>query len=390
MMGKKKGNGEGCVYKDEKNNRWRGSLTVGRDIQGKLKRKQFYGKTKKEVLDKMNEYRYKFNNDLLPTDNNVKLEVYLKYWLFEIKNNEIKPSTLERYEGILRNYVSGSAIANIKLKDLRASHLQKYYNDLSKEVSANVISNLNKFIKSGLSYALKENYIVKNYADLVTLPKKEAKQEVEYLTEAEQKRFLEGCKDKRLESLFFMALGTGLRLGELLALTWDDIDFENKTVSVNKNIKEVSIPDKLGNREYKTMIQEPKTKSSIRTIPIPEIALKKLNSHKKKQNGEILRGGDVYIKNNLVFATPIGTNISPSNLRKTFKKILKDTGIKEIKFHSLRHTYATTLFIKDVTPKVVQTLMGHSDIATTMNIYTHVNKESQVEAINKLDSVFNF
>lgn len=109
-MAKKKANGEGSIYKDKKNNRWRGSLSVGRDPKGKLKRKQFYGSTKKEVLDKMNDYRYKQANDLLPIDNTITLDQYLRYWLFEVKINEIKPSTLERYDGIIRNYVVGSAI----------------------------------------------------------------------------------------------------------------------------------------------------------------------------------------------------------------------------------------------------------------------------------------
>lgn len=389
-MAKKKANGEGSIYKDEKNNRWRGSLSVGRDPKGKLIRKQFYGKTKKEVLDKMNDYRYKQANDLLPIDNNITLEQYLRYWLFEVKINEIKPSTLERYEGILRNYIAGSAVANIKLKDLRTSHLQAYYNNLSLTSSVNVIHNLNKFIKSGLSQALNENYISKNYASLVTLKKKEQKKEVEYLTIEQQNRFLAVCKGHRLEALFYMALSTGLRLGELLALTWNDIDFNEAIVSVNKNVKLVGIPDKKGNKEYKVIVQEPKTKSSIRKVPIPVIALDVLKQHKKLQLHERIKTGEIYENNNIVFANPLGGYTNESNLRKIYKRLLIKSEIEEVKFHSLRHTYATTLFIKGVSPKVVQALMGHSDIATTMNIYTHVNEVAKVEAVQKLNEVFNF
>lgn len=389
-MAKKKANGEGSIYKDEKNNRWRGSLSVGRDPKGKLIRKQFYGKTKKEVLDKMNDYRYKQVNDLLPIDNNITLEQYLRYWLFEVKINEIKPSTLERYEGILRNYIVGSAVANIKLKDLRTSHLQAYYNNLSLTSSVNVIHNLNKFIKSGLSQALNENYISKNYASLVTLKKKEQKKEVEYLTIEQQNRFLAVCKGHRLGALFYMALSTGLRLGELLALTWNDIDFAEAIVSVNKNVKLVGIPDKNGNKEYKTIVQEPKTKSSIRKVPIPVIALDVLKQHKKLQLHERVKAGELYENNNIVFANPLGGYTNESNLRKIYKRLLIKSEIEKVKFHSLRHTYATTLFIKGVSPKVVQALMGHSDIATTMNIYTHVNEVAKVEAVQKLNEVFNF
>lgn len=389
-MAKKKANGEGSIYKDKKNNRWRGSLSVGRDPKGKLKRKQFYGSTKKEVLDKMNDYRYKQANDLLPIDNTITLDQYLRYWLFEVKINEIKPSTLERYDGIIRNYVVGSAIANIKLKDLRTSHLQSYYNNLSETSSVNVIHNLNKLIKSGLSQALSENYISKNYACLVTLKKKDKKKEVEYLTIEEQNRFLDQCKGHRLEAIFYMALFTGLRLGELLALTWDDIDIDAAKVAVNKSVKLVGIPDKDGKREYKTIIQEPKTATSIRSVPIPDIAINVLKKHKRVQLQERIKAGEAYINNNIVFANPIGGYTNESNLRKIYKKLLAKAEIEEVKFHSLRHTYATTLFIKDVSPKVVQALMGHSDIATTMNIYTHVNEVVKVEAVQKLNEVFNF
>lgn len=389
-MAKKKSNGEGSIFKEEKYNRWRGSLSVGRDSKGKLIRKQFYGKTKKEVLDKMNDFRYKLSNDLLPTDSTITLEKYLRNWLFEVKNNEIKPSTLERYEGMLRNHVVGSVIANIKLKDLRTSHLQSYYNDLYETSSVNVVHNLNKFIKSGLSHALNENYISKNYANLVTLKRKEEKKEVEYLTIEEQNRFLEVCKGHRLEALFYMALFTGLRLGELLALTWNDVDLDKATVSVNKSVKLVGVPDKEGNKQYKTIVQEPKTKSSIRVVPIPKVALDVLKQHKKIQLEERIKAGELYINDNIVFANPLGCYTNESNLRKIYKKLLSEAKIKEVKFHSLRHTYATTLFTKEVSPKVVQGLMGHSDIATTMNIYTHIDESLRVEATQKLNEVLNF
>ena len=187
-----------------------------------------------------------------------------------------------------------------------------------------------------------------------------------------------------------MALFTGLRLGELLALTWRDVDLDNSIVSVNKSVKLVGVPDKEGNKEYKTILQEPKTESSIRVVPIPSVALNILKQHKKIQLEERVKAGELYINNNIVFANLLGAYINESNLRKTYKKLLAKAEIKEVKFHSLRHTYATTLFAKEVSPKVVQGLMGHSDIATTMNIYTHVDESLRVEATQKLNEVLNF
>lgn len=244
-MATKKSNGEGSIYKDSKG-RWCSVLTIGRNEEGKLKRKYFYGKTKKEVSDKLTEYKYKNMNDMLPIDESITIEQYFKYWLFEYKINEVKPSTITRYEGIYRRYIKSSQISNIKLKDLRAAHLQNYYNTLinDKIISSSTILTINKVLKSAFTQAIKEGYLLKNYCTMVSLPKKVKKDEIVYFTIEEQKAFIQACNGYRLEALFLFALGTGLRLGELLALKWSDIDFINKTVSVNKSLRQEKVFNK--------------------------------------------------------------------------------------------------------------------------------------------------
>ena len=377
-MTTKKANGEGSIYKDSKG-RWCSVLTIGRNEEGKLKRKYFYGKTKKEVSDKLIDYKYKNMNDMLPIDESINIEQYFRYWLFEYKINEVKSSTVTRYEGIYRNYIKDSQIARIKLKDLRTQQLQTYYNRLidDNNITSSTILTINKVLKSCFAQAIKEGYLLKNYCTLVSLPKKSKKEDIVYLTIDEQKRFIQTCNGHRLECLFLFALGTGLRLGEILALTWNDINFEDKTVSVNKSIRQETIFNN-------------KTETSIRTVPIPSNIIQKLKQFKITQNKERLSNGELYMPSDLVFTTQIGTPINTSNLRKSYSRLLKKANITNIKFHALRHTYATRLFEEGVQVKTVQSLLGHSDINTTMNIYTHVTNDVKNDAVEKLNQIFNY
>lgn len=181
-----------------------------------------------------------------------------------------------------------------------------------------------------------------------------------------------------------MALGTGLRQGELLALNWSDIDFNARTVAVSKSIRSVKKDGK-----YVFEIQVPKTHNSIRTVAIPVAVIQALKNHKRNQNLEKEKTFGAYSNNNLIFATPIGTPIDSRNLIRVYKNLLKKSNIEYRKFHSLRHTYATRLFEAGVHPKTVQKLMGHSDITTTLNIYTHVNENVKFQAVDKINSLFN-
>lgn len=387
-----KANGEGTIYKYEKNGKtyYRGMLTLGRNEDGKLIRKSFNSTKKQDVINKMAEYKTKNNAGLLPSDDKITLQQWFYTWLFDFRINDLKPSSFERYEGIYRNYIKDSIIGKKKLFDLRAADIQGYYNRLIEEgKTPNSIKTLNKYLKACLSEALKQNYINKNYCALVTLPKIKENNDITVFTLEEQQKFIDIINGHRLKALFIFALGTGLRVGELLALKWSDINFNNNTVSVNKSIKRVVEISKDGSRKSILLEQTPKTNSSIRIMPIPSNIIKELEVHREKQNIEKENSKNLYIDNDLIFATDLGNYIDNKNLTKTYKRLLDKANIDYKKFHSLRHTYATRLFEADIPIKSVQILMGHSDISTTMNIYTHVMPEklsSDVEKINKLFS----
>lgn len=220
---------------------------------------------------------------------------------------------------------------------------------------------------------------------MVNLPKSNNHKDVDILTKHEQQKFIEYIKGHKLEVFFLTALGTGLRLGELLGLKWSDINFDTGVITVSRNLSRAK--NKITGK-YEIIEQIPKTKNSYREVPIPANILNKLKEHKKLQNKQRLFVGESYIHNNYIFTDDIGKPIDDKRPGRNLKSILKKLNIKPIKFHALRHTYATRLFENNIPPKTVQALMGHSDISVTMDIYTHVMNDTKLEAVEKLNDIF--
>lgn len=184
---------------------------------------------------------------------------------------------------------------------------------------------------------------------------------------------------------FSLALGSGLRIGELLGLKWNDINFENKELKISRSIKRVKCFDENSDTKTKIIEQLPKTKYSIRTIPLPEVIINELKRHKNIILKERLKAGEIYKDNDLVFPNEIGGYIDARNLTKRYKRVLSRANIPYRKFHALRHTYATRLFENGVSLKVIQVLLGHSSMEITANIYTHVLPDEKVRAVDVLD-----
>lgn len=392
-MANKRANGEGSINKyivNGVNKGWRASISVGRDENGKLIRKQFYGKTQKEVKEKLEEYKKQLSLGALPNDDKLTLEQWYYTWLFDYRIKDLKPKSFEKYEGIYRNYIKDTQLGRLKLKDLRATHLQKYYNDLmdNNKKPTSTIKSLNTRLKPCLSEAEKQGYIQKNYCKLVTLPKDNTTREIKVLTPEQQKSFISALVGHELEMLFLTALSTGLRLGEILGLKWSDIDFNTGTLTVNRTLQRVTEIDRNGNRASKVIEQLPKTKNSIRTIPIPKNILIKLKEYKIQQSKNKLQIGELYVNNDYIFCDKLGYPLDDKRPNRNLKSILGKLDIEPLKFHGLRHTYATRLFEANVPPKTVQVLMGHYDISITMDIYTHVMESTKLEAVEKLNDIF--
>ena len=390
-MAKRRSNGEGSIVKNMRNGiqiGWRASITIGTDDKGKLIRKQFTGKTQQDVKYKLQEYKKQMLMGVLNED---KLTVsdWFYSWLFDYRKQDLKPKSFQRYHGIYKNYIENTDFGNIKLNDLRTTHLQRHYKKLlDNGVTPTTIRQINTNLKTCLNEAERQGYIQKNWCKLVTLPKKEDNKEVKVLTKQEQEKFLEAIKGHELELLYIVALGTGLRIGEILGLKWSDIDFKNNELHVNRSLQKAAIYEDDKIVRYEVQETTPKTKNSLRTIPVPQNIIKKLIAHKKEQNELILLLQEEYDNKNYVFCNKLGKPIEDKRPGRNLKTILTSISIEPIKFHALRHTYATRLFEAGIPPKTVQHLMGHSDIENTMNIYTHVMKEQKLEAIEKINNIF--
>lgn len=351
--------------------------------------KDLYGSTVRELEEKIRALKNELNNNI--TDNKEFFGVFFKDWLYNTHMNDKKAATKERYDGIFRNYIDNSPIYYIKLKDLEPSDIQNYYNDLvSNGKSISVINNLNKLIAPCIRYANISNRILKDFPKAIVLPKTSQNlsksNDVIPFTLDEQLRFIEAIKGNDLEMLFITALDTGLRQGELFALTWNDIDLKNKVIYVNKTFKRIKNTD---TGEYENIIQTPKTKKSIRVVPLPAHLIDKLRQYEIQQKELRIKVANLYEDNNLVFCNCFGRYLDSGNVLKKFKKILKENNIPIRKFHDLRHTYATRLFELGEDPKTVQVLLGHSNISITLDTYTHVLDSLKDNAISKLNDLYN-
>lgn len=355
--------------------------------------RDLYGNTVKELDKKIKDLTFELDHGV--QNNKECFENFFENWLFEVNFINKKPSTKERYEGLYRNYIKDSSISSINIKDINQTDIQKYYNALVKKgISVSTIKQLHKIIAPSLRYAYNNNLIIKDFTKAIILPtekeedKLKSMNKINPLTLEEQQIFIEAIKGHELEVLFLTALNTGMRQGELFALTWSDIDFDSNTISINKAAKYVAQVDREGKGKYSVLVQTPKTMSSIRTIPIPVFLKDKLKQYKTIQSKNRLRLANIYQNNSLVFCNTYGKYLDSSRVRKDFNKILLNNQLQARKFHDLRHTFATRLFELGENPKKVQTILGHSRISTTLDIYTHVLESSKESISSKLDDLY--
>lgn len=385
-----KANGDGTIFVEIRNNRkyYKAQLVIGYKDDGSLNRKSFCGYERDKVVKRMEDYKYKLNIGLISANSDTTLEQYFHTWLFQYKKIEWKPSTFTRYEGIFRNYIQGSPIAKFKLMDLKTTHFQKYINDIVEEKTISTAKSVKKTIVSCMNYAIKEDLVIKNYCSFVTLPKAPPTKKYPVFTLEQQKTILDSLGDSTYDIAIKLSFGTGLRLGELTALKWIDLNLEEGTLNVNKALKQVNVVADDGSRSCQLLMQTPKTESSNRTVPFPSVLIPVLKKHRHEQLKRIMMYRKAYVNEDFVFENGIGQPLEPRRLPRHFANILEKLEIPYVKFHGIRHTYATRLFENNVPPKVVQTLMGHTDIATTLNIYTHVMPEEKSDAAESLNALF--
>ena len=234
-------------------------------------------------------------------------------------------------------------------------------------------------LHQALENAVRWNLVSRNVAKLVSLPRVE-RYEAQTLTVEQARQLLEEARGSRIEVMILVALNTGMRRGELSALRWDDIDFENGLIFVRRTVNYVG--------GYGFVETEPKTKSSRRKIAVSGKLLEALKVHREQQGQMRLRAGEKWHEQGLVFCNRHGKFLFPEVVLKQFHTLLARAGLPEMRFHDLRHTMATMLLEADVHPKKVQERLGHSTIAITMDTYSHVLPSMHQDVARKLDDLF--
>lgn len=381
-------------YEKNGSHYYRARATVGKDTNGKPIRKEFYGKSKKEAEEKRDEYLRGIHAGLNINYQELTFGETMHEWLFEVclSNKKIKPSSFQRYEGIYRLYIKDSPIYGLKLHCIKSIQIQKYYNDLyENNKSSSIIGNLHKLLRLFLNYAVQSEYLLKNPCTGVTIPGDDSEireKEVEPFSDTEIQAIKTALKENSNQMICLMGLGTGLRQGELLALTFGDINLTSGIINVNKSMKLVKEIDKNGIGTKKLLIQTPKTKSSIRVVPIPSSLIEPLKLHMAVQKEKYQINEIPFEETSLFFTTASCSPVCAKNLFYSWSRTLKRAQVKYRKFHTLRHTYATKLFEAGVPLKTVQSLLGHSEINTTAKIYTHVMQAQKEEAVEKINDLF--
>lgn len=378
------------------NSYYRVSLEIGRDANGKRKTKFFTGKTKKEAEQKKQDYIINQARGM-KNDKTLWFAQTFKTWLFEVvKMSGIKPTTFARYEGLYRNYIENSPMASMSVDKIEPLTIQRYYNNLfnKEKKSSTQIAYLNKFIRKFLNYCVDSGYIVVNPCSgkKISLPKEERKEtvveKVQVFTDEELSLIL-NSDDSKIKYIALISLATGMRRGEIIGLKESDIDLKHNEIHIRRTVATTTIFDADNNKSKQTIIQIPKTKNSVRDIPLP----KSLKSIFKKalilKTEERFKAGESYSNSNqeFIFLSALGNFINASNLDKTWTKYLKELKIPHKKFHALRHTYATKQFENNIPLKTVSMLLGHSDISMTANIYTHVLKKQKEKSIDILEII---
>jgi integrase len=382
-MAKKRGNNEGSITR-RPDGRWMAQVTLGRDpATGKLKRATFYGKTRQEVADKLAKALREKQQGTFVAPHKMTLGEWLHTWLWEYKKPRVRPISFDTYERVVRRHLK-PALGHIALQDIRPEHLQHYYNEkIQQGLDAQTIHHHHIILTDALARAEKNQLVARNIGRLVD-PPRQTRKEMRTLAIGQMTiQLLPALQGHRLYAAFLTLFMIGLRRGELLGLRWQDIDWKAGVLHIRQTLTRVKNHE---TGRTQLVFQEPKTEHSRRTIPIPQGCETALRQHRAHQAEEKLALGQAYEDHGLVFCRTEGRPIDPRTLNRYFSQALARAGLPSFRLHDARHTFATWLLEQGVSPKVVQTMLGHSSIAVTLDIYSHVSLDLEKQAAAKLNA----
>ena len=379
-MAKKRANGEGNIRK-RKDGRWEGRFTAGHDpATGKQVIKSVLGKTQAEVKEKLKKAMEDTKKVDFTKTGKYTVGIWMDEWFENVAKIKVRASSHQTYKGYIDNHIKPN-IGNIPIEKLTTMDLQKFYRklltkgrierieakDQPKGLSAKTVRNINQVISSAMDLAVAQKINPANPTTACALPKIEH-QEMQTIPAEQLQVFLLEAKATGVYEMYYIELATGLRRGELLGLKWQDIDWKNGIIKVRRQVARVD-----------GQIKEAplKTKNSYRTVTISQQAIEVLKEQKKKTN-------DTY-----VFPSPNGGPISPDSVNNMLKRVLERAGIPKIRFHDLRHTFATIALQNGVDIKTVSGMLGHFSAGFTLDTYAHVTTSAQKEAAQTMGNILS-
>ena len=380
-MAKKRTNGEGNIRK-RSDGRWEGRYTAGYNpTTGKRIIKNVLGKTQAEVREKLRRTIEETCGLDVARAGEYTTGQWLEVWFNDYAMLKVRPSSHQTYRGYLDHHIK-PYIGNIPLTKLSSLDLQRLYKKLlsdgrvdrieskkqPKGLSAKTVRNIHQIISSALKLAVEQKLIARNPAEGCALPKVERK-EMQTLPVEQLTSFLREAKDSGVFVLYYIDLTTGLRRGELLGLKWSDIDLEKGDLRVQRQI---------GRIDGKIIEMPLKTKNAYRTLPLAADTIDILKAQKKKV------GGSPW-----VFPSPTGGPLSPDCVNNMLHRVLKRAGLPSIRFHDLRHTFATLALQNGVDVKTVSGMLGHFSAGFTLDTYAHVTTSAKREAAKTMGNILS-
>lgn len=375
-MSKRRARGAGMI-RQRKDGTWEARFTVGRDPgTGRQIQKSVYAKTQREAQRLLTEQQNAINDGSYMEPSRITVAQWLDLWVDEYAAPRVRAGTLEIYRRAVTLHIK-PAIGAIRLSALTAPSIQQLYNRLSreKELSPATVRKIHSVLHSALKKAVLLHYLQSNPADACELPRT-VKPDISPLDEQQIGAFLRAAEGHPLETLFFAALFTGMREGELLGLSWDCIDFEHGTLTVRQQLRYangqcVILPTKSG---------KPRT-----LTPAPAV-MAALHRRRAEQSEQRLRAGELWENaNDLVFTNEIGHALIPNTVYRRFKALAASIGLPNARFHDLRHSYAVAALTAGDEVKTVQENLGHHSAAFTLDIYAHVTERMKQRSADRME-----
>jgi len=368
----KRSNGEGTITK-RSDDRWAGAVTLPDGT-----RKWCYGKTQQEVVKKIAALRQERDSGLPISKERRTLADYMESWLRMAKPS-LRPGTLANYSWYTRKYIIPT-LGNVPLTKLNGEHVQRLLATKSAEgLASTTVRKIYSVLHAALNEAVALSLIPRNAATGVRKPRLR-RVEMKAWNPEQARNFLAVAANDRLYALYVVALSTGLREGELMALRWRDLMLPD-----DGSDGALRIQHTLHWQDRTMSLDEVKTDNGRRQIHLSAHATQALREHRKRQNEERTKRGPIWQKNELIFCNQVGGALRVSNFRRDFRKLIARAGVPFIRPYDMRHTAATLLLLAGVHVKVVSEMLGHSSVAITLSIYSHVLPMIQRDAAMAMD-----